>query len=138
MNDALLWSTFAANVSPLGKPRMTAADKWKRRPCVMRYREYCDAMRASMRGHAAMPAGADVMELRVVAHVAMPATWSQRKKKMMNGNHHRTKPDADNILKGVADALFADDAGIVAMSIEKFWAFEGSVIVSVGYARQAV
>jgi len=27
------------------KPRMTKSDKWKRRDCVLRYREWCDKLR---------------------------------------------------------------------------------------------
>ena len=32
-------------VTPVSKPRMTQRDKWKKRPCVLRYRAYCDALR---------------------------------------------------------------------------------------------
>ena len=31
------------DITPIGKPRMTRADKWKQRPAVMRYRAFCDA-----------------------------------------------------------------------------------------------
>ncbi len=33
------------NITPMGKPRMTRADKWKQREVVMRYRAFCDEVR---------------------------------------------------------------------------------------------
>lgn len=33
------------DITPIGKPRMTRADKWKKRPAVMRYRAFCDEAR---------------------------------------------------------------------------------------------
>lgn len=33
------------DITPIGKPRMTRADKWKTRPAVMRYRAFCDEAR---------------------------------------------------------------------------------------------
>lgn len=33
------------DITPIGKPRMTRADKWKQRPAVMRYRAFCDEVR---------------------------------------------------------------------------------------------
>lgn len=30
------------NITPMGKPRMTRADKWKQREVVMRYRAFCE------------------------------------------------------------------------------------------------
>ncbi|MBC8923069.1 RusA family crossover junction endodeoxyribonuclease, partial [Escherichia coli] len=35
------------SITPLGKPRMTRADKWKQRPPVLRYRVFCDEVRLS-------------------------------------------------------------------------------------------
>ncbi|MGK4302143.1 RusA family crossover junction endodeoxyribonuclease, partial [Klebsiella pneumoniae] len=33
------------DITPIGKPRMTRADKWKQRPEVIRYRAFCDEAR---------------------------------------------------------------------------------------------
>lgn len=35
------------DITPIGKPRMTRADKWKQRPAVMRYRAFCAAQNPS-------------------------------------------------------------------------------------------
>jgi len=36
-------------ITPVPKPRQTRSDKWKQRPCVMRYRAFADEVRAA--GH---------------------------------------------------------------------------------------
>lgn len=33
------------NITPMGKPRQTRADKWKQREVVLRYRAFCDEVR---------------------------------------------------------------------------------------------
>jgi len=33
--------------APIPKPRQTRRDKWARRPCVLRYREWADQIRAA-------------------------------------------------------------------------------------------
>lgn len=33
-------------IVPVPKPRMTQRDKWQKRPAVMRYRAFCDEVRA--------------------------------------------------------------------------------------------
>ena len=37
----------------------------------------------------------------------------------------RSKPDGDNILKAVCDALFEEDSGIADERVQKFWCYEG-------------
>ncbi len=32
-------------IDVVGKPRMTQRDKWKKRPCVLRYRAFADELR---------------------------------------------------------------------------------------------
>ncbi|HGV3500426.1 TPA: RusA family crossover junction endodeoxyribonuclease, partial [Klebsiella michiganensis] len=33
------------DITPIGKTRMTRADKWKQRDVVLRYRAFCDEVR---------------------------------------------------------------------------------------------
>ncbi len=37
----------------------------------------------------------------------------------MNGQAHQQKPDADNMIKALMDALFTDDAHILGLSCNK-------------------
>jgi Holliday junction resolvase RusA-like endonuclease len=73
------------------------------------------------------------LHMHVKATFEMPLSWSMKKRKATDGKFCSKKPDADNILKIVADALngvaYHDDAAIGAASIEKRWGQDGSVVV---------
>lgn len=106
---------FTVSGEPMGKPRMTRSDKWKKRDCVLRYRAWADDIRAAC---SAELKGA--VEVRVAAFFELPKC-SEKKRKEMAGTLKRTRPDADNILKAVCDALFEEDGAIAKMSCEKRW-----------------
>ena len=103
-------------------PRMTQSDKWNDRPVVLKYRAFRDAFILDARV-AGFKADLIPLVLEVVAYIAMPRTWSKSKKEAHAGQPHMTKPgpDADNILKAVADSLVAEDVSIYRKHIEKYW-----------------
>lgn len=104
----------------MGKPRMTQRDKWQKRPVVLRYRKYCDDLRAAA---GQMPK--QVYGIMVIAYCAMPPSWSEKKRTQMRGFIHQQKPDWDNIGKAVSDALFEEDSIIGAAIVFKFWCDPG-------------
>jgi len=73
--------------------------------------------------------------MAIHATFSMPVSWSMKKRQAMDGAYCIKKPDADNVLKVVADALngiaYRDDAAIVYASIEKRWGQDGGVRVLV-------
>jgi len=109
-------------VTPIGKPRMTRADKWKQRPPVMRYRLFCDDVRLH-----------DIHLPEAGAHVTfvlpMPKSWSQIKRAQMDGKPHQQKPDIDNLEKALLDAIFDDDAHIWDLRKTKIWGEQGAIII---------
>jgi Holliday junction resolvase RusA-like endonuclease len=108
-------------VTPCPKPRMTRRDQWMRRPAVLRYRAFCDAVRASWPDGVAFPeSGA-----HVVFHVPMPRSWSRAKREAMAGEPHRQTPDSDNLLKALLDALHANDCAVWDVRVSKRWAATG-------------
>ena len=107
---------FRIPSQPIGKPRMTRSDKWQVRDCVAQYRAWADRARASCPGIMAAPG-----RLNFTAYLAMPPSWSRKKKAAMTGQPHRQKPDVDNIAKAVMDALWKDDSGIHSISCSKLW-----------------
>ncbi|MDU4995189.1 MAG: RusA family crossover junction endodeoxyribonuclease [Enterobacteriaceae bacterium] len=109
-------------IVPMGKPRMTRADKWKKRPEVMRYRAFCDEVR--LRG-VALPES----DAHVTFVLPMPASWSKKKRQQYNGQPHQAKPDCDNMLKALMDALYEDDAHIWDCRITKVWGEIGQIII---------
>lgn len=121
MSDGLQTFRFTVPANPMGKPRMTQRDKWKKRPCVVRYRNYADLVRLAFRQRGTLPPNAVVLSLSWVAWLEMPKSWSKKKKAEHSGQLHMQKPDRDNIDKAILDALFDDDSGIAAGTIEKRW-----------------
>lgn len=107
---------FNIPVPPMGAPRMNRADAWKKRPVVLRYRKYKDLLRLHCRG-----VTKDPLKVAVIAYIAMPESWSAKKRDRMQGQPHRSKPDWDNIAKGICDSLWGEDSIIAAGSVEKYW-----------------
>jgi Holliday junction resolvase RusA-like endonuclease len=109
--------TITLDVIPMGKPRMTQQDKWKKRPCVMRYRAFADEMRRQVGGRIPL----DTVDLSWVAYLPIPKSWTEEKKERLSGEFHLQKPDRDNIDKAILDALFKEDSGIATGTITKRW-----------------
>ena len=116
-------------ITPVPKPRMTQADRWKKRPAVLRYRAFCDEVRAL--GIELRPTGD-----RVIFILPMPKSWSKKKRAAMLGQPHQGKPDADNMLKALWDAVHQEDKHIFHADALKFWGEEGQILIEP--VRQAV
>lgn len=110
-------------ITPVGKPRMTRADKWKKRPEVLRYRDLCDEVRQQS---VELPESGS----HVTFILPMPASWNKKKRTTMKGQAHQQKPDADNMIKVLMDALFADDAHIWDFRVTKVWGGTGQILIS--------
>ena len=104
-------------VTPMGKPRMTQRDKWKKRPAAERYHAFKDVVR-EQGGSAIQPKAG---KLSWTAYIPIPKSWSKKKKAEMRGAPHQQRPDRDNIDKAILDALFEEDSHIYSGTIEKFW-----------------
>ena len=97
---------------PVGKPRMTRKDKWANRKCVTRYWAWCDLARdAAFRNVAKQETLDCPTKVQVVA-------WFSHKTRR---GPHLLKPDGDNILKSVCDALFTNDQMIYHKQVIKQW-----------------
>ena len=113
-------------VTPYGKPRMTQRDKWMRRPCVIRYRQFCDAVRASWPAGVPYPAkGA-----HITFYLPMPKSWSWAKRDAYRGQAHQGKPDKDNLEKALQDALCKDDSHVWDSRTTKRWADAGYISIT--------
>src|SRR5688572_7856631 len=88
---------------PVGQPRMTRRDKWKRRPCVMRYRAWADSARIAA---GVLPDPSKVISFDWKAFFPPPDSWSKKRRAEAIGKPHRSSPDRDNIDKAILDALF--------------------------------
>lgn len=111
-------------IVPVAKPRQTQSDRWKKRPVVMRYRAFCDDLRAR---NCTFPESGS----HVVFHMPMPASWSKKKRSEMLGQPHQQKPDVDNLAKALLDAVLDDDSGVWDMRTTKRWSEIGYIEIRI-------
>jgi Holliday junction resolvase RusA-like endonuclease len=91
------------DITPVAKPRQTQKDKWAKRPSVLKYRAFADEVRLKM-------GGVDLNGADVTFWMPMPKSWSKKKRYAMAGSWHTGKPDLDNLLKALMDALNKSDS----------------------------
>lgn len=101
-------------------------------------RSYEELIRWSFVAAGGKYGGANVpFTVSIVARYSVPQAWSKSKReKALNGEIcPQTKPDCDNIVKSVLDALngvaYADDKQVVAVSCRKKYAAEPCVMVKI-------
>ncbi|HEN8204432.1 TPA: RusA family crossover junction endodeoxyribonuclease [Proteus mirabilis] len=110
-------------INPVPKPRMTQRDAWKKRPVVVKYHTFCDEMRAN---RFTLPeSGAHLTFV-----IPMPKSWSKKKRIEMNGKPHQQRPDVDNLIKAVMDAIFDEDCKVWNISASKLWGEQGKIGVT--------
>jgi len=124
---------FTIPGDPIGAPRMTQRDKWKQRPCVMKYRAWKDKAR-EVAGE--LPPADQIERVSWVAVFTPPASWSKKRRAAVIGTLHRNKPDRDNIDKALLDALFPEDQAIAAGTIEKRWGIAEGLTVTIETQEQ--
>ena len=127
---------YIFDVVPMGAVRMTKSDKWKTNP---NHVDPLKRQRGSVTKYWAfkntLVAQANLMNFKLgkcldaVYCIPMPNSWSNKKKDSMNGMPCESKPDTDNITKGVKDALLKDDSSVWWEKAEKRWAYTGSIII---------
>ncbi len=83
------------------------------------------------------PPFADAVALELYVFVTPPASWSQKKQRAAIAGEIRptTKPDADNVLKAIADAcneiVWQDDKQITDLVMRKAYAARAETLVLV-------
>jgi Holliday junction resolvase RusA-like endonuclease len=100
-------------IVPMAAPRMTVRDKWKKRPVVLAYWAFRDELRLRQ---VKIP-----IPCQIIFQMPMPQSWSGRKRKEMHWAPHTVRPDCDNLIKAVLDAILAQDGHVWSISAEKRW-----------------
>jgi Holliday junction resolvase RusA-like endonuclease len=122
-------NTLVWNIDPIPKPRMTQRDKWLKPPRkpVMQYRFYKDALVALSIKHKYVVKN----PLSIIFVIAMPTSWSKKKRQRMANQPHESKPDLDNLIKGFKDALCENDSFVHTYDqIKKVWGERGQLIIT--------
>lgn len=115
---------------PVPKPRQTKQDKWLNppRPAVAKYRQFEDNIQALA---AANQFTLPLCDAHFTFEIPMPPSWSAKRKAKQKGTPHQHKPDLDNLLKAVFDALSKQDCLIWHIAgAEKRWAEKGSITIT--------
>ena len=102
---------------------MTHADTWKKRPVVLKYWAYKDHIRTWAWKNTFNLSN----EVWAIFYIPMPKSWSKKKKDKMRNTAHKQRPDIDNLLKGLMDALLEEDSHIHTVWAKKIWADQGSI-----------
>ncbi len=113
-------------VDPQGAPRINHNSRWTDR--AKEYYAYKDVILNEARRQKFNFKTQSFND--IVFNIPMPKSWSEKKKKEMYSKPHTQKPDIDNLLKGVFDALFSEDSQIWHIGgVSKFWDDTGSIII---------
>ena len=118
------------DIIPVAKPRMTRRDSAKSkqnriqgmRKCVAKYFAFKNEVRAAK---VKVPTSG----AHIVFAIPMPKGWPSKKRRDMDGKPHQAKKDVDNLLKGLLDAVYKDDACVWDVRISKVWANSGKIII---------
>jgi Holliday junction resolvase RusA-like endonuclease len=103
---------------------MTRKDKWTKppRPRVARYLAFKDLV-------ALMNVELPVCGAHIVFILAMPQSLSKRKKAVLDGKPHQKRPDLDNLIKALGDAVYGEDSVIWDYRATKKWGYEGAIMI---------
>lgn len=75
------------------------------------------------------------VQIDVVATFAAPASWSKKKRAALLHRPHTQKPDGDNLLKAVKDALnriaWGDDGQVYDARVRKVWGISDQTVVHI-------
>lgn len=111
------------NIIPIGKPRMTRADRWKKRLCVLEYWRFKDEINLKRKG----------FELgnrfSVLFCVPFPKSYSKEKCQMLFLKPHDQKPDVDNMVKAVMDSLHKKDKEVSFVKARKIWGYKPAIFL---------
>ena len=121
------------NITPVPKPRMTRQDKWPNpppkykykewpRPAVKKYRTFCNQCNLEK---VILPCYGS----HVTFVLPFPQSFSNKRKTKWIGKPHTQRPDLDNLLKALSDAVYGEDSGIYDIWATKRWGTTGKIII---------
>ena len=125
------------NVAPFAKPRMSQRDRWAKRQVVIDYFAFRDTVKLEIKRLLALQNNDDKNksweELDISFFIPMPKSWSKKKRSEMAGTPHKQRPDLDNYIKGLLDALLEEDWKVWRVSARKIWVdTEGCITINRG------
>jgi Holliday junction resolvase RusA-like endonuclease len=131
---------FTIPGDPVGKarPRATSAGPYVRMYTPKKTAQYEELVRHCFRQSGGkMLSGPVCLEAKL--YLQMPKSLSQKKQRELAYSNCEKKPDIDNVIKIIGDALngiaYKDDSSIVSVTATKQWAAQGCLVVSLNSAE---
>lgn len=125
------------DIAPTPAPRMNRSDVWKRRPSVVKYHSYRDAILAAP---CTDDLRTDLTKTGIVVLtfcIQPPKSWPKKRLAALRAADspmalaHRQTPDLDNLVKGFLDAVFyghgQQDSTVWSVTAEKVWGLRSGV-----------
>ena len=132
--------TFTVPGDPVGKarPRATSAGPYVRMYTPKKTMDYENLVRRCFtESGGKMISGPVCLEAKL--YFQMPKSFSQKKQRELAYSNCEKKPDIDNVIKIIGDALngiaYKDDSSIVSVTATKQWAAQGCLVVSLNSAE---
>lgn len=133
--------TFLVEAKPQGKARARTfydkrADKM-RSVTPQQTKSYEDLIRWSYKAAGGQYMGEKLIKVEIQAFYPIPKSWSKKKRNdaIFERIRPTTKPDCDNIIKVVLDALngvaYYDDKQVVSVSCDKYYGETGYLRVKI-------
>ena len=126
---------FPIHITPMGAVRMTQRSKWKD-PAAQRYLAYKQFIGFTAKKHFSEPLQKPI-SIIIAFYYPIPKSWGKRKKENANdqGIMPVVKPDIDNCVKGIFDALngiaWNDDNQVVELKTFKRYVDLPMVVITV-------
>lgn len=112
-------------IRPIGKPRMTQSDKWRKRDCVVEYWCFKDYLIREANKQNFLLSNKIHIEFYFKPNVSI----SLKKQQSLIGKPHQVKPDLDNCIKAILDSLNKKDQEIYEISASKYYEVENKIII---------
>ncbi|MEM2138661.1 MAG: RusA family crossover junction endodeoxyribonuclease [Candidatus Woesearchaeota archaeon] len=113
------------DIEPCSAVRMTNSDRWKKenhvnpnlrmRKCVKKYFDFKRKLLYEFEKNNINLKD----ELNIVFYLKIPDSLSSKKKDLLKGSPHKKRPDLDNLVKAVMDAVRKEDGDIFKIIAEK-------------------
>ncbi|NRD80308.1 RusA family crossover junction endodeoxyribonuclease [Bacillus sp. BRMEA1] len=120
-------------IEPMGAVRTTQKQKFMDKR-AMRYRTYKQHIALLVKQHIKSPTNSPILA-DITFYMPMPSSWSGKKKERMNGAIHRSKPDIDNMVKGLFDSfnkiVWKDDNQVCEVHSKKVYSFNPGIGVEI-------
>lgn len=112
------------DIIPIPKPRMTRNSSYR----YIDYWKYKDKLKELAHENNLVIH----QELKdIVFVIPFPKSYSNKKKKDLDGKPHTLKPDLDNLIKAFQDSLLDNDSFIhTYKNISKIWGYDGKIIIN--------